>query len=131
MPDGRKTEILPRAEQSHQGSWLPLAIAERAQAQPGQPQEVARAEAAAGAAAELKVDLAAVDLDQRIPPLSGLVRALTSGPKDDDANVEARRHGPTEQIEAFTATLVLDHRARARPGSAAARMQGTYGHRRW
>jgi hypothetical protein len=85
----RATGVRPPTEQGHEDHRNVPAVVQRPQLETAQPQDIAGAEPNGLAAAEVEVDLAAIYLDERIPPLGRVVRPLASGLKDVDADLEA------------------------------------------
>lgn len=74
-------------------------VAESAQGKRTQPEDVAAPETAAVTAAADEVDLAALDEDDRVPPVGLLVRQLAVRRDRDEPCAEGRRRPPQEEEE--------------------------------
>lgn len=74
-------------------------VVQRLHLKTAQPQDFAGAEANDIAAAELEVDLATINLHERIAPLGCGVGKLASGLKDVGPDLESGRYGSRQQVE--------------------------------
>ena len=94
---------------SHQHGALTPAVVQREDRQADQPQDISGLEDSSIPASQLELDLATLDLDERVPPFTLVEDSLATGRKDDDTDGERLPPSPAEDTQSPSIRVLACH----------------------